>query len=421
MPSGCGWTRTSPRIDDDIDKIDRKLGNEQFVAKAPPEVIEEAAGKAGRGAQAAELRCDMARATGKDSSVAPPPPADDPAPAIASPPPSPGVAYFLDGKGGIVSDEPPARARGFQLLVLPPDPSGCLDWLVHEFGKVTAEALLEVDPRPHCTIYDEGVLIALTTVPVADRKDLKNQREAAFWVEKSRVVAVTDMTVEDLIGATPGKATASAPTTPIHLITRVALRAADRLEPILDKLSDKADDLEEEVLRQPTDRTRVGLNMVRRAAINIRRTVLPQRDALTHARDLGGLLVHAAGPFAASRGSGLDEPHGGRDRQLHRARRAGARADHRSPGGAVEPGAADPRRGDDDLHATDADHRPHRHECRRYSVLSGALGVRCDHRRARADRRDRVPLVPIAQVALGGAAEQVIAADFFRHERLQRP
>ncbi|HQZ13001.1 MAG TPA: CorA family divalent cation transporter, partial [Devosia sp.] len=165
--------------------------------------------------------------------------------------------------------------------ILPPDPSGGLDWLVSEFGKVTAEALLETDPRPHCTIYDEGALIALTTLPVADRNDLKNQREAAFWVERSRVVAVTDMPVEDLIGATPGKQATTAPTTPIHLITRVALRAADRLEPILDRLSDKTDDLEEEVLRQPTDRTRVGLNIVRRAAITIRRTVLPQRDALT--------------------------------------------------------------------------------------------------------------------------------------------
>jgi zinc transporter len=224
----------------------------------------------------------MARTPAKDKPIAEPAPAstEDPASAPASLPPPPGLAYFLDGKGGIAMAGS-ARGRGFQLLILPPDPSGCLDWLIAEFGKVTAEALLEADPRPHCTIYDEGVLIALTTVPVADKKDIKDQREAAFWVEKSRVVAVTDMTVEELIGATPGKSTTSAPTTPIHLVTRVALRAADRIEPILDRLSDKADDLEEEVLRQPTDRTRVGLNMVRRAAITIRRTVLPQRDALT--------------------------------------------------------------------------------------------------------------------------------------------
>jgi valyl-tRNA synthetase len=29
------------KIDDDVEKIDRKLGNPQFTAKAPPEVIEE--------------------------------------------------------------------------------------------------------------------------------------------------------------------------------------------------------------------------------------------------------------------------------------------------------------------------------------------------------------------------------------------
>ncbi|HHY48611.1 MAG TPA: class I tRNA ligase family protein, partial [Alphaproteobacteria bacterium] len=33
--------REIARLDDDVEKIDRKLGNPQFVAKAPPEVIEE--------------------------------------------------------------------------------------------------------------------------------------------------------------------------------------------------------------------------------------------------------------------------------------------------------------------------------------------------------------------------------------------
>jgi valyl-tRNA synthetase len=34
-------TKEIGKEDSEIDKIDRKLGNEQFVAKAPPEVIEE--------------------------------------------------------------------------------------------------------------------------------------------------------------------------------------------------------------------------------------------------------------------------------------------------------------------------------------------------------------------------------------------
>lgn len=195
--------------------------------------------------------------------------------------PAPGISYVLDGRGGITQSTVPPPVRGLQLIVIRPDEEGCGAWLTEQFGDVTAAALLESDPRPHCTIYDEGALLALTTVPVDQRADLPKQREAVFWIGKSRVIAVTDMTVEELLGVGPGQDGRAAPTTPVHLVMRVALRAADRLEPMLDKLSDTADDLEEEVLRQPTDRTRVGLNIVRRSAIMLRRTVLPQRDALT--------------------------------------------------------------------------------------------------------------------------------------------
>jgi valyl-tRNA synthetase len=45
--------------DSEIDKIDRKLGNEQFVAKAPPEVIEE---QRQRRADAVERRNYLAEA-----------------------------------------------------------------------------------------------------------------------------------------------------------------------------------------------------------------------------------------------------------------------------------------------------------------------------------------------------------------------
>jgi valyl-tRNA synthetase len=45
--------------DVEIDKIDRKLGNEQFVAKAPPEVIEE---QRQRRADAVERRNHIAEA-----------------------------------------------------------------------------------------------------------------------------------------------------------------------------------------------------------------------------------------------------------------------------------------------------------------------------------------------------------------------
>lgn len=200
----------------------------------------------------------------------------------------PGRVFFLDGRGGIVetSDREPAAGRrsGFQLVALAPDDAECIEWLAGQFGQVAAEAMAEKEPRPHCTIYDDGALIALIVDPLVGKEagaDAPRSRHAQFWVERGRCVVMSNVPIEELVGATPGKGKQQAPSSPIHVITRVALRAADRIEPQLDALSEKTDDLEEEVLDKPTDRTRVRLNQVRRAAIVMRRTLLPQRDALT--------------------------------------------------------------------------------------------------------------------------------------------
>ena len=65
------------------------------------------------------------------------------------------------------------------------------------------------------------------------------------------------------------------------LIAKIALRLADRAEPIVAALNDKVDDLEDVVLDEDTTATRRDLADVRRMSILIRRFMFPQRDALT--------------------------------------------------------------------------------------------------------------------------------------------
>ncbi|MDB5505942.1 MAG: zinc transporter ZntB [Devosia sp.] len=196
---------------------------------------------------------------------------------------APGTVYAFDGKGGYrpgLLGPTADRGRGFELLLLPHDSATCTPWLTETFGQVIAEALLEREARPHCTLYEDGALISMITRAIADKLQAGNQQFAQFWLEKGRVIAVTDMSIEELVGTVSGK-TVRAPTSPVSLVSRVALRFADRLEPLLDALNEKTDDLEEEVLGKHNDRTRVRLNAARRAAILLRRTLLPMRDALT--------------------------------------------------------------------------------------------------------------------------------------------
>jgi zinc transporter len=68
---------------------------------------------------------------------------------------------------------------------------------------------------------------------------------------------------------------------PADLIARLALRANDRLEPLIEMLGDRLDEVEETLITHRTERAQDNLEHLRRTLINFRRLVWPQRDALT--------------------------------------------------------------------------------------------------------------------------------------------
>jgi zinc transporter len=80
---------------------------------------------------------------------------------------------------------------------------------------------------------------------------------------------------------TEGIARHQGPTRPGDLIARLALRLADRTEPVVATLNERVDDLEEAVLEQALSISRRELADIRRIAIVLRRYMIPQRDALT--------------------------------------------------------------------------------------------------------------------------------------------
>ncbi len=197
------------------------------------------------------------------------------------------AAYILDGKGG-------GRKVGWKEIQEWTVAAGVL-WVHLDFTApeaqrwikeksrledVIGDALLADESRPRITTFDDGVLVALRGVnlnPGADPEDMVSLR---IWAEKDRVVTTRRrklLSVADICSAIEkGKG----PRTSGEFLEDVADRLMVRMGGVIGELEDKAAELEEAMLTAESHELRPMLASIRRDAINLRRYMAPQREAI---------------------------------------------------------------------------------------------------------------------------------------------
>ena len=143
------------------------------------------------------------------------------------------------------------------------------------------EALTAMETRPRCTVHGNAVLLNLRGVnlnPGAEPEDMISVR---LWIEERRVIGawLRPLTaIDDLREAIDR---GQGPVSPSDFVAKLALRLADRAEPVVAALNERIDDLEEATVAREPAGVRAALADIRRTAIRLRRYMLPQRDALT--------------------------------------------------------------------------------------------------------------------------------------------
>jgi len=197
------------------------------------------------------------------------------------------AAYVLDGKGGgkrvgwkeIQQWAPTAGLLWVHLNFEAPEAQR---WIREEsqLRDVVSDALLAEESRPRITTFDDGVLVALRGVnlnPGADPDDMVSLR---IWAEKNRIITTRRrklLSVADLCSAVEkGKG----PRTSGEFLEDVADRLMVRMGGVIDELEDKVAELEEAVLVAESHELRPMLASTRRDAINLRRYMAPQREAI---------------------------------------------------------------------------------------------------------------------------------------------
>ncbi len=156
-------------------------------------------------------------------------------------------------------------------------------WLRDQSGldQVVQDALLAAETRPRCTPHKSGALLNLRGVnlnPGADPEDMVSIR---IWVDAHEIISVRLrqlMAVRDLrMRMEEG----DAPATTGDFIAALAEGLTERMEPAILAVSDKVDELEDEMTANAgTGPLRTRLAALRHTAVILRRFISPQRDAL---------------------------------------------------------------------------------------------------------------------------------------------
>ena len=199
------------------------------------------------------------------------------------------IAYGFgpDGKGGPVAL--PARADalsppegGFVWVHINATSEESQDWIAGAgFDPIVRDALSATETRPRATLHGETVLMNLRGInlnPGSEPEDMVSLRmflskDLAVTVERRNLTAVDDVIA--------GLARGPGPSGTGELVARLALRIADRVEPVVAALNERIDDLEDAEPQPNAQGRRAELADVRRMAIVMRRYMFPQRDALS--------------------------------------------------------------------------------------------------------------------------------------------
>ena len=200
--------------------------------------------------------------------------------------PKPALSTFVfDGRGGVTRVAegealPPVPAKGFVVVSGNSRAPEFKMWLKAEIGPFNAELVSVPSTRSRCTVLEDKAMIVLRVArPGADANDIGRQL-LSLLIEKGRVIISSELNIPEFLGVSHWQQSHHAPITPADLVARLGLRAADRLEPLVEQLGDRLDTVEESLMKESTKDVRSRLSELRRTLITFRRLVWPLRDVL---------------------------------------------------------------------------------------------------------------------------------------------
>lgn len=155
-------------------------------------------------------------------------------------------------------------------------------WLNRESGidDVIDQALLQEDTRPRCLAHDDGLLINLRGVNLNEGSDPEDMIAIRIWMSADVVVSLRAFQIKAAQDLSERIMAGDVPESSGAIVTYLAGRLTDRIEPVISGLDQEADEFEDTILSSGDALPKSALSSFRRKVLTLRRYIIPQRDAL---------------------------------------------------------------------------------------------------------------------------------------------
>ncbi|NJC34979.1 zinc transporter [Sphingomonas jejuensis] len=197
---------------------------------------------------------------------------------------------LCDGAPQTVSPEAAVEpCEGLSWVHLEGSDQSIPDWLrdTAKLPSIVIGALTATETRPRCEPMEEGAIVNLRGLAANPEEAADSLASVRMYVTRGRVVSVSRVTLSAL-PAVQAKMEEGKLNDPGDLVTAIAVAITKLLDPDVAALGDSLDACEIELDARDSWRFRRAVSAARRTAIDYRRFVQPQRDALER---LAGLEV----------------------------------------------------------------------------------------------------------------------------------
>lgn len=201
-------------------------------------------------------------------------------------------AFGLDGTGGgepLSGDAVARHLKGRDLTWVHIDRAnpGARAWLEREMGgldHIIVDAMLAEETRPRILEFDQGAMLILRGVNLNEDSQPEDMVSVRLWIDDRRIISIRKRKLKAVQDVRKALEAGKGPKNAGDFLVMLAARLFERMEPSLNALYDRMDELEAGILDHPDISERQEIINLREEAMTYRRYVAPQRDVMIHLR-----------------------------------------------------------------------------------------------------------------------------------------